>query len=88
MKIETFDTMSCPFCGRENIEAKPGKFCCPKCQTGFEIDDRGESVFCDLKYLRLPLNGTVCPFCGLVQDENSDRCVYCNAALGSAYTPC
>ena len=71
----------CPFCGYQNIEAKPGKTHCPKCHTSFFIDDRVECVFGDTAALKLPLAGTICPVCGLIQGEESEHCVYCNAKL-------
>jgi hypothetical protein len=77
------NTISCPFCGSPEIPAKPGKTFCHKCDSNFLIDDRVECIFADPKDLRLPLSGTVCPVCGLIQGEESDHCVYCNASLNS-----
>ena len=80
--------ISCPFCGYENIEAKPDKAHCPKCHTSFYIDDRVKCVFGDTNALKLPLAGTICPVCGLIQGEESEHCVYCNAELNSVGNYC
>jgi len=76
-----------PFCGCPGIEAKPGKTFCHKCNYYFSIDDRVECVFADPKNLKLPLTGTVCPICGLVQGEDSEYCVYCNNLNILKYVP-
>jgi hypothetical protein len=34
-------------------------------------------IFVDPDKLRLPINGTVCSACGLVQGERRGRCAYC-----------
>ena len=78
----------CPFCGSSGIEAKPGKAHCPKCYTSFYIDDRVECIFGDPTALKLPLSGTICPACGLIQGEESDHCVYCNSELNSIGSSC
>ena len=78
------DEIACPFCGSLGIPAKPGKTYCHKCLSSFFIDDRVECIFADPKDLRLPLAGTICPVCGLIQGEESEHCVYCNAKLNSA----
>ncbi len=78
----------CPFCAYKEIQAKPGKTCCPKCNTNFYIDDRVECVFGDTTALKLPLSGTICPVCGLIQGEESEHCVYCNAKLNSVGSYC
>ena len=59
--------MKCPFCHNPIDDSNPGEKICPNCQTEFEIDDRGECVFANPDNLRLPVNGTVCRVCGLVQ---------------------
>ena len=53
-------------------DSNPGEKICPKCQAEFEFDDRGECVFANPDNLRLPINGTVCRVCGLVQGEGRD----------------
>ena len=78
------DHILCPFCGHPGIDAKPGKAFCHECHASFYIDDRVECIFADPKDLRLPLAGTVCPMCGLIQGEDSDHCVYCNTRLNSS----
>ena len=82
------DHIICPFCGQPGIEAKPGRTFCQECNYHFYIDDRVECVFADPKDLRLPLTGTVCPICGLIQGEDSDHCVYCNTELNSNNNYC
>ena len=59
--------IKCPFCLNHNVDAKPGKTTCPECSTEFEMDDRLECLFADIKKIRLPVNGFVCRACGLVQ---------------------
>ena len=80
--------LSCPFCGHPGIEAKPGKASCNECHATFYIDDRVECLFADPKDLRLPLKGTVCPICGLIQGEDSEHCVYCDTKLNSTNNYC
>ena len=63
------------------LEPKVGKMKCPECHAKFRYDDRMESVFVDTSDLRLPVYGTVCPQCGLVQDENVHRCLYCGQGM-------
>jgi hypothetical protein len=36
--------MICPFCRQIDIGDQPGPRICPACKSGFEIDDRGESI--------------------------------------------
>ena len=79
------DHILCVFCGDPGIEAKPGKTSCYECHAIFYIDDRVEFVFADPKDLTLPLKGTVCPICGLIQGETSEHCVYCNTELNNNY---
>ena len=80
---ESFEIIHCTFCGYQGIEAKPGKTICPECAAAFEIDDRGECIFVDPGTPRLPIEGIICPKCGLVQGEESERCVYCGSAMNS-----
>jgi hypothetical protein len=77
-----------PVLWHQNIEARPGKAHCPKCHTNFFIDDRVECVFGETADLKLPLAGTICPVCGLIQGEESDQCIYCNAKLNSFGSSC
>ena len=76
--------MKCPFCLNKNIEPKPGKTACPDCHTEFEIDDRLECVYADTINLRLPVNGSVCMSCGLVQYSIAETCVSCGIKLNSS----
>ena len=66
--------MKCPFCLNPIADSNPGEKICPNCRAEFEIDDRGECVFAKPEKLRLPIKGTVCRVCGLVQGEGRDRC--------------
>lgn len=72
--------IECPFC-QGLLEPKTGKQKCPECGVHLEIDDRLESIFADTNDLRLPIHGTVCGSCGLVQGERNDRCWYCGMGL-------
>lgn len=81
--IDELDIIRCAFCGYDGIEAKPGKIVCPECDIVFEIDDRCECVFVDLNNPRLPIEGTICLSCGLVQGEEGEDCVYCGAKLNT-----
>ena len=72
--------IECPFCSGV-LEPKLGKMKCPECHAGFEYDARMECVFVDKDDLRLPVNGTVCPQCGLLQDEDVQRCLFCGRGL-------
>ena len=72
--------IECPFCSGV-LEPKIGKMKCPECHAKFEYDDRIECVFVDTSDLRLPVHGTVCSMCGLVQGEENQRCVYCDNDL-------
>ena len=77
--------LKCPFCLNPLSESNPGQKICPKCLVEFEIDDRGESVFINPDNLRLPVSGTACRECGLVQSTEMDSCGYCGAALIISY---
>ena len=68
--------VECPFYSGA-LEPKTGKMKCPECHTKFHYDDRMESVFVDTSDLRLPVHGTVCSQCGLVQGMDVQRCLYC-----------
>ena len=66
--------MNCPFCLNPIADSKPGRKICLSCHAEFEVDDRGECVFVNPDKLRMPINGTVCRSCGLVQGEGRDSC--------------
>ena len=72
--------IDCPFCSGV-LEPKIGKMRCPECHARFEFDERMENVFVDTDDLRLPVHGTVCPQCGLVQSEGVRWCLYCGQRL-------
>ena len=75
------EIIQCPFCGYQGIKAKPGKAVCPECKAMFEIDDQGECVFVDPSNPRLPIEGIICPRCGLVQGEEGERCYYYGSGM-------
>jgi hypothetical protein len=77
------DYIECPFC-QGLLEPKSGKQKCPECGANLEIDDRLECIFADTNDLRLPVNGTVCTKCGLVQGEQVGKCGYCSTTLNIA----
>jgi len=68
--------LKCPFFLSHSGEPKLGKSNCPECSAEFEIDDRLECIFVDPINLKLPVNGFVCGFCGLVQgNESRNSCI-------------
>ena len=73
--------MNYPFCDKIDIGDAPGPTFCSVCGTQFEIDDRSECVFVDPDYPRLPIKGTICCGCGLVQAEAYKACVCCGEKL-------
>ncbi len=73
--------MNCPFCGKNGIGDTPGDTSCSTCSTKFEIDDRLECIFVDVNNPKLPIYGTICNVCGLVQAEASKACSYCGEKL-------
>jgi NMD protein affecting ribosome stability and mRNA decay len=74
------DYIECPYC-QGLLEPKSGKQKCPECGANLEIDDRLECIFADTNDLRLPVNGTICTECGLVQGEGITQCFNCGAKL-------
>ena len=74
---ENQEYLKCPFCENRCIEAVPGKTNCLECESEFEIDDRLECVFADPDIIRLPLSGIACPSCGLIQNGDTNSCLYC-----------
>ena len=75
---EPYKYIECPFC-LGSLEAKTDKIKSPGCDAQFTVDNRFECVFADISDLRLPVRGTVCSTCGLVQAEWNDKCVYCGS---------
>jgi hypothetical protein len=71
--------MKCPFCLHPIADSNPGEKICPNCHAEFEVDDREECVFANPDKLKLPIKGTICRVCGLVQGEGRDSCGYCGA---------
>jgi len=80
-QVMVISTIRCPFCTEGQVKAEPGKAVCQECNAKFEIDDRVECVFVDLNNPGLPLKGTYCRSCGLVQGVNRKRCHYCGAIV-------
>ena len=72
--------IQCPFC-QGLLEPKTDKQTCPEGGTNLEIDDRLECIFVDTNDLMLPINGTECTRCGLVQGEEVRLCGYCGNLL-------
>ncbi len=73
--------LKCPFCGHRAIDNDQSKTICPVCSTKFKIDDRSECIFVDVNNPKLPIRGTICNVCGLVQAEASKACVNCGEKL-------
>jgi RNA polymerase subunit RPABC4/transcription elongation factor Spt4 len=70
----------CPFCSGL-VEPKPGRQKCPECHVGFVYDETLQSVFVDTTDVRLPIHGTVCTRCGMVQSEKVRRCGHCGGEI-------
>ena len=77
----SLSTIRCPFCTDGNIIAQPGKSECPECHAKYELDDRVECIFVDLDNPRLPIKGTYCRQCGLVQGGYRKHCRNCGAIV-------
>lgn len=71
--------IECPFCSGV-VKPKKGVIKCPECSAVFEWDELRDSVFVNRSDLRLPIEGTVCVRCGLVQDAGR-ICRHCGASL-------
>ena len=71
----------CPFCVTGYILPRTGSTGCPKCYVKVWLDERLEFIFVDKSTFRLPISGTVCGSCGLVQSEENDRCRYCGMPM-------
>ena len=76
-------TIKCPFCRVFDVADEPGKAYCPECKAGFVIDDRVECIFVDLDTPRLPLKGTFCKQCGLIQGGYMRNCPFCGGSMDS-----
>ncbi|MCG6910615.1 MAG: hypothetical protein LJE94_10890 [Deltaproteobacteria bacterium] len=75
--------IECPFCSGL-VEAKlERQMICLECRATFTYDEKLQGIFADTSNLRLPIQGTVCTRCGLVQDERAGHCVYCGARMVS-----
>jgi hypothetical protein len=82
--LQQLNNLKCPFCLNHILEAKPGKTTCLECSAEFEVDDRLECIFANIKKMRLPVNGFVCSACGLVQSDSADICLYCGKKLNAS----
>ena len=74
--------IECPFCSGL-VEPKPGRQKCPECRAVFVYDEGLQNIFVDTSDVRLPVHGTVCTRCGMVQSEKVRRCGHCGVALVS-----
>ena len=72
--------IECPFCSGL-VEPRSGRQKCPECHVEFLYDEGLQSIFVDTKDMRLPIHGTVCTRCGMVQSEKIKRCGYCEVEL-------
>jgi hypothetical protein len=79
--MKSSEFLKCPFCHSPSIKKKVGQTTCAQCGAEFELDDREECVFVDPGKLRLPIEGTVCSQCGLVQGDQFENCLCCGAKL-------
>jgi DNA-directed RNA polymerase subunit RPC12/RpoP len=80
---ENQEYLKCPFCENRYIEAESGRHKCFECGSEFDIDDRLECFFANTEKLRLPAKGIVCPWCGLIQNEDVTTCLYCGRWVNS-----
>lgn len=80
MKTKQTRYIECPFCSGL-VEPKIGKMRCSECKAQFAYDDSKEGVFVDLEDLRLPVSGTVCSSCGLLQSGDNKKCAYCGKEI-------
>jgi DNA-directed RNA polymerase subunit RPC12/RpoP len=72
--------IECPFCSGL-VEPKIGKMKCYECKAQFEYSEKEDLLFADLDDLRLPVSGTVCSRCGLLQSEENRKCAYCGTRI-------
>ncbi|WP_372678195.1 hypothetical protein [Desulfosarcina sp.] len=54
---------------------------CLDCLAEYEIDERSECIFANIDDLHLPLRGTVCRHCGLLQRVDTDKCRLCGTSI-------
>jgi hypothetical protein len=71
----------CPFCRVGEVPEEPGRHTCPKCGGAFRLDERVECAFVDLDDPVMPLKGTYCKVCGLIQSPYRKRCNLCQVQL-------
>lgn len=71
----------CPFCASGNLQNESGKMKCLDCLAEYEIDDSSECIIANTDDLRMPLRGTACPHCGLLQDMDTDKCRLCGTPI-------
>jgi hypothetical protein len=72
---------NCPFCASGNLRNESGKMTCLDCLAEYEIDERSECIFANTEDLHLPLRGTVCPHCGLLQGVDTAKCRLCGTSI-------
>ena len=74
------DYIECPFCCGV-VKTRSGRLKCSECGAVFRYDERMRGVFAEKTDIRLPVKGTLCVRCGLVQDADNERCRFCRAVL-------
>lgn len=72
--------VECPFCSGV-VKPKTGMMKCPECGAAFRYVDHPDCMFADTAQMRLPIDGTLCVRCGLIQDAGNRVCAYCGASL-------
>jgi len=77
----SISNIRCPFCTEGYIKAESGENVCRACDAKFRIDDRVQYIFVDLNNPRIPIKGTYCRNCGLVQSHYRKRCRYCGTIV-------
>jgi len=77
------ERFKCPFCHAQSLDPVAGKNTCPDCHAEFQIDDRLECIFVDIDDPLLPIEGTVCLKCGLLQPEQSRICLLCGDRMNA-----
>ena len=73
--------VKCPFCRRGEVPEDPGKHVCPECGGAFELDEQVVYTFVDLDKPMMPLKGTYCTTCGLIQSPHRKSCYLCETPL-------
>jgi hypothetical protein len=72
--------IECPFCSGV-VKPQKGMIKCPECAAVFYLDDSLKGIFVKRSDMRLPIDGTICVQCGLVQNAGNRICKHCSAVL-------